>query len=279
MHRLPRKRIFSLLDTQSEIQDTKKALALEDSKRIKGRVEFVDVDFYYKEDEKVLDSFCLEVEKGKTIALVGQSGGGKSTIIGLLCRFYEPKSGKIFIDGIDYKTRTQHWLQSNLGVVLQTPHLFSGSIRENIRYGRLDATDEEIEKAAKLVQAYDFIMSMENGFDTEVGEAGDFLSTGQKQLISFARAILADPPIFIMDEATSSVDTQTEKLIQNAIFKVLKGRTSFVIAHRLSTIRSADEILVIDQGRIVERGTHAKLIRAQKHYFELYKNQFAESSC
>lgn len=237
-------------------------------------IEFRNVTFGYKEGQPVLQDFNLTVRAGQTIALVGPTGGGKTTIVGLLCRFYEPTSGEILINGIDYRRRSLHWLQSHLGIVLQQPHLFSGTVRENIRYGRLDATDDEIVWAARLVNAHDFITAMDKGYDSDVGQGGNRLSVGQKQLISFARAVLADPQIFVMDEATSSVDTETEKLIQHGIETVLEGRTSFVIAHRLSTIRSADTILVIDKGRIVEQGDHHELIRQRGRYYELYSNQF-----
>jgi len=216
------------------------------------------------------------VAAGEKIALVGETGSGKSTIINLACRFYEPTAGAILIDGVDYRQRSQLWLHSNLGYVLQTPHLFSGTIRENIRYGRLNATDAEIEHVAHLVNAHQFILKMEKGYDTEVGEGGGRISTGQKQLISFARAILADPKIFVLDEATSSVDTETERLIQKAIQTVLANRTSFIIAHRLSTIRSADRILVIQKGRIIEEGSHNELMRRRGHYHRLYTNQFLD---
>jgi len=196
--------------------------------------------------------------------------------VNLLCRFYEPDEGEILIDGVDYRKRSQVWLQSNLGYVLQNPHLFSGTIKENIRYGKLDATDEEIINAAKLVNAHDSIMRLPKGYDTEVGEGGSRLSTGEKQLISFARAVLANPRIFILDEATSSVDTETEKVIQDTIQKVLRGRTSFIIAHRLSTVRSVDRILVISDGKIVEDGNHNKLMKERGYYYRLYTNQFLQ---
>lgn len=239
-----------------------------------GTVEFRDVSFAYARGARVLEHFNLTVHAGQMIALVGPSGGGKSTIVSLVSRFYEPTAGAILIDGVDYRDRSLAWLQSRLGIVLQQPHLFSGSVRENIRYGRLDATDAEVEKAARLVNADGFIRALDHGYDTDVGEGGGRLSTGQKQLISFARAILANPQIFIMDEATSSIDTETEQLIQAALKTVFRGRLSFVIAHRLSTIRAADQILVIKQGRIEERGTHEELIRARGHYHELYTAQF-----
>lgn len=284
-------RVQGLLDTEPAIRDSDAVVAAirthassdqrdnpalaEDGRpnRIE-RLQFKDVSFAYKEGEPVLTSFNLTVDSGQTIALVGATGGGKSTIVSLLCRFYEPTEGEIRFDGVDYRERSLHWLQSNLGIVLQQPHLFSGTIRENIRYGRLDATDAEIEDAAKLVNAHDFIEASSDGYDTEVGEGGNRLSTGQKQLIALARAVLADPQIFVMDEATSSVDTETEKLIQDGIDTVMQGRTSFIIAHRLSTIRSADLILVIDQGQVIEQGNHDALIAARGRYFELYTNQY-----
>jgi ATP-binding cassette subfamily B protein len=224
----------------------------------------------------VLKNFNLKVKPGETIALVGPTGAGKSTVVNLLCRFYEPKSGQIIINGQDYTDLTQHAIQSRIGMVLQTPHLFSGTARENIQYGRLDATEEEIIEAAKMSGAHDFISTLEKGYDEEVGEGGVLLSVGQKQLISLARAILAKPDIFIMDEATSSVDTLTEALIQKGMETLLKDCTSFVIAHRLSTIRRADRILVIENGGISEMGTHAELLRQKGHYYRLYTRQFRE---
>ena len=243
---------------------------------IKGQVEFKNVSFKYKGGEKVLENFNLQVEKGKTVAIVGETGSGKSTIVNLLCRFYEPTSGEVLIDGTDYRNYPQIWLHSNLGYVLQTPFLFSGTIMDNIRYGKLDATDEEVKRAAELVDADHFIKKLPNGYDTSVGEGGSKLSTGEKQLVSFARAILANPALFVLDEATSSIDTETEAKIQNAIEKVLEGRTSFIIAHRLSTIRHADRILVITDGKIMEDGTHKELMKNKKHYYELYTNQFKQ---
>jgi ATP-binding cassette subfamily B protein len=278
-------RVFSMIETQPDVKDSPEVIEKygdlftpkkENWPPIKGDVTFHNVSFSYKEGEEVLKDFNLEVKAGETIALVGETGAGKSTIVNLLCRFYEPTEGEVRIDGVDYRKRSQLWLQSNIGYVLQTPHLFSGTVKENIRYGRLDASDEEVIEAAKLVNAHDFIMRLEKGYDTEVGEGGNRLSTGQKQLISFARAVLANPRIFVLDEATSSVDTETEQIIQNAIQKVLRGRTSFVIAHRLSTIRSADRILVIRNGRVVEQGTHFDLLRRRGYYYRLYTNQFME---
>ena len=280
-------RVLTLLETAPEIVDTPEVEAVfgdnfhpkkENWPPIKGDIEFRHVDFQYKEGEKVLSDFNLQVKAGETIALVGPTGAGKSTVVNLICRFYEPTGGEILIDGVNYRERSQLWLQSSLGYVLQEPRLFSGTIRDNIRYARLDASDEEVARAARLVHAEPFILRMEKGYDTDVGEGGGRLSTGEKQLISFARAILADPRIFVLDEATSSVDTQTEQLIQQAISRVLTGRTSFIIAHRLSTIRTADRILVIDGGKIIEMGTHQELLRKRGAYYSLYTNQFQEEA-
>ena len=278
-------RVISLLETEPDITDTPEVEAVfgdnfhprkENWPKLIGDVDFEDVTFRYKEGEKVLEHFDLHVKHGQTIALVGETGSGKSTIVNLICRFYEPTEGRILIDGADYRTRSQLWLQSNLGYVLQSPHLFSGTVADNIRYGRPDASDEDVRRAARMVGAEPFILKMTDGYDAKVGEGGSRLSTGQKQLISFARAILTDPAIFVLDEATSSVDTETEQLIQNAIQTVLSGRTSFIIAHRLSTIRSADRILVIQNGEIIEDGTHRQLIAKQGYYYQLYTNQFQE---
>jgi len=266
-------RIFSLLDEEPEIKDRPGAVAVP---TIRGDIEFDHVEFYYDKAKPVLQDFHLTVKQGETIALVGPTGAGKSTIVNLLCRFYEPKEGQIRINGLDYEQMALHSLQSRIGIVLQTPHLFSGSVRENLRYGRLDATDEEIVAAAKTAGAHPFIQSLEEGYDTEVGEGGVLLSVGQKQLLSLARAILAQPDIFIMDEATSSVDTLTEALIQQGMEALMTGRTSFVIAHRLSTIKRANRILVIEDGRIAEMGSHAELIRARGHYYSLYTRQFRD---
>jgi len=287
-------RVFSLIDSVPEVTDRLGAI---DPGTIRGDIEFDHVDFYYappsspptlggkepssppelggKEGGKlVLQDFTLTVRRGETIALVGPTGGGKSTIVNLVCRFYEPQAGVIRIGERDYTELSLHAIQSRIGVVLQTPHLFSGTIRENVRYGRLDATDEEIEEAARLAGAHDFIVTLEKSYDEEVGEGGVLLSVGQKQLVSLARAILARPEIFVMDEATSSVDTLTEALIQQGMEALMRDRTSFVIAHRLSTIRRADRILVIEDGRITEMGSHAELLRAQGHYYRLYTKQF-----
>jgi len=268
-------RVFSLIDAVPDIVDREKAV---DPGTLRGDIVFDHVSFSYEEGKAVLDDFNLTVRRGETIALVGPTGGGKSTIVNLLCRFYEPTGGRIVIGGRDYKDLTLQAIQSRLGVVLQTPHLFSGTIRENIRYGRLQATDEEVEEAARLAGAHDFITAFAKGYEDEVGEGGELLSVGQKQLISLARAILAKPEIFVMDEATSSVDTLTESLIQQAMDVLLRDSTSFVIAHRLSTIRRADRILVIENGRIVEMGSHEELIQQRGHYYGLYTKQFARQS-
>lgn len=278
-------RVLQLLNTESQIVDREEVIAeygtvLEPKPEaypsIEGNVEFEDVTFYYNEDEPVLTNFDLKVKAGERIALVGETGSGKSTIVNLICRFYEPVKGSVKIDGVDYRDRSIGWLHANLGYVLQAPHLFSGTIMENIRFGRLDATDEEIIEAAKTVNAYDFIMEMDQGFESEVGEGGGRLSTGQKQLISFARAILANPAIFVLDEATSSIDTETEQIIQHAIENLMFGKTSFIIAHRLSTIVDCDRILVIKKGQIVEEGTHQTLLDLRGYYYRLYTNQYQE---
>jgi ATP-binding cassette subfamily B protein len=283
-------RIFKLLDTQPEVKDFPGA---SDPGTLRGEIEFDHVDFYYDDDianrtsagtnggsdEKkepilVLKDFSLKVKAGETIALVGPTGGGKTTIVNLICRFFEPKRGMIRLNGCDYTQYTLQSVQSRIGVVLQTPHLFSGTVRENIRYGRLGATDDEIVEAAKLAGAHEFIAAFEKGYGQEVGEGGNLLSTGQKQLISLARAVLAQPEIFIMDEATSSVDTLTEAQIQRGMENLMQGRTSFVIAHRLSTIKRANRIIVIENGQITETGTHTELLRQGGHYYRLYTQQF-----
>lgn len=278
-------RLLSMIDEKPDIVDSEAViekygdavhLKKENWETLKGDISFEDVTFHYKEDEKILKNFNLDIKAGQTIALVGETGSGKSTIVNLACRFYEPIHGKILIDGVDYRERSQLWLHSNIGYVLQTPHLFSGTIKDNIAYGLLEASELDIIRAAKLVNAHDFIMKFDKGYETEVGEGGAKLSTGEKQLISFARAILANPKLFVLDEATSSVDTETELLVQEAIQTVLHGRTSFIIAHRLSTIRSADRILVIEKGEIIEDGTHDELMRNKGHYYHLYTNQFIE---
>ena len=278
-------RVLTLLDTEPDIQDTQEVEDLfgdnfnprrENWPPIIGDIDFEDVSFKYKDGEEVLNNFNLRIKAGETIALVGATGAGKSTIVNLICRFYEPTGGSIKIDGADYRTRSQLWLQSNIGYVLQEPQLFSGTIADNIRYAEKEATDEQVRKAARLVNAETFILKLEKGYDTQVGEGGNRLSTGEKQLISFARAIIHNPRLFVLDEATSSVDTETEMMIQQAIEKTLHGRTSFIIAHRLSTIRHADRILVIEDGKIAESGSHKELIAERGQYYQLYTTQFRE---
>lgn len=264
-------RIFSLVDSRPDIADRPGAV---DPGSIQGDIVFDHVSFGYDDGNPILQDFSLQVARGEKIALVGPTGGGKTTIVNLLCRFYEPQQGKIYIGGKDYTELSLYAIQSRIGVVLQTPHLFSGTIRENIAYGRLDASPQEIKEAARIVGAHDFIMRFEQAYEQQVGESGSLLSVGQKQLISLARAVLAQPEIFIMDEATSSVDTLTEALIQKGMEIVMQGRTSFVVAHRLSTIKHADRILVIEDGKIAEMGTHAELLRKQGKYFQLYTRQF-----
>lgn len=277
-------RCTELLETEPEIKDTPQVIetygtTLEPKKEnwepIEGNISFEDISFMYSDGtEYVLEHFNLDIPAGSTIAIVGETGAGKSTLVNLACRFFEPTKGRVLIDGRDYRDRSILWLHSSLGYVLQTPHLFSGSVRENIRYGKLDATDDDIIEAAKMVNAHEFIMAMENGYNSDVGEGGGNLSTGEKQLISFARAILAKPKIFVLDEATSSIDTKTESLIQDAISTMLENRTSFLIAHRLSTIRQADLILVVRKGKITERGTHEELMKKAGYYADLYNKQF-----
>ena len=264
-------RVFSLTDSTPEVQDKPDAF---DPGSIQGDISFENVDFFYEKETLVLENFNFNVRRGETIALVGPTGGGKSTIVNLVSRFYEPSQGRITIGGQDYTDFSLHAIHSRIGMVLQTPHLFSGTVRENLRYGRLDASADEIQNAAEIAGAHDFITKLEKGYDTEVGEGGILLSVGQKQLISLARALLADPEIFIMDEATSSVDTLTEALIQQGMAALMDERTSFIIAHRLSTIKRADRILVIEKGKILEMGTHAELLEDKGHYYKLYTEQF-----
>jgi len=264
-------RIFQLLDAQAMVTDKPDAIPVP---QIAGRVEFDHVSFGYEEGVPVLDDISLVAEPGQTIALVGPTGAGKTTMINLLSRFYDVDSGHITIDGHDVRDVQQDSLRRQLGIVLQEPFLFSDTLMENIRYGRLDATDDEVVEAAELANADQFITRLPEGYDTPVSERGGNLSEGQRQLIAIARAILADPRILILDEATSSVDTRTEIHIQEAMLKLLEGRTAFVIAHRLSTIRNADQVLVIDDHRILERGTHDELLDKKGHYFNLYMSQF-----
>lgn len=279
-------RFTTLLETQSDVADRVEVVEKygdtfhpkkENWETLYGDVEFKDVSFKYPDgNEMVLEHFDLKVPQGTNVAIVGETGAGKSTLVNLVCRFFEPTYGQVLIDGKDARDRSQLWLHSNIGYVLQTPHLFSGTVRDNLRYGKPDATDEEIWKALKLVNAEFVIDKMDKGLDSEVGEGGDMLSTGEKQLISFARAILADPKILVLDEATASIDTLAEKAIQDAIFTVIKGRTSFVIAHRLSTIVDADVILVVKDGKIIERGKHTELMQAHGYYYDLYTRQYEE---
>jgi ATP-binding cassette subfamily B protein len=276
-------RIVELIETQPEIVDKKEVeetygtllhTKKDNWEMIQGQVSFKDLTFYYKEDEIILDHFNLEVKKGQSVALVGHTGSGKTTLINLLSRFYEPKSGSIEIDEKDYRDRSLQWLHQQLGYVLQSPQLFSTSIKENILYGRLDATDEEVIEASKAIGLHPFIMTLEKGYDSEVGEGGNLLSIGQKQLISFARALIANPRILILDEATSSIDSESELIIQEATKTILKDRTSFIVAHRLSTIVEANIIVMLEMGKIIEKGTHEELIAKKGHYYQLYKNQF-----
>ena len=278
-------RVLTLLDTQPDIADSQAAIARdgdtfhpkkENWTDIHGHIEFSHVDFAYVKGQEVLRDFNLTIHPGQTVALVGQTGSGKSTIVNLLCRFYEPTGGQIRIDGEDIQSHSQLWLHSQLGYVLQSPHLFSGTIADNIRYGCPEADMERVIRAAKLVSAHAFIQQLPDGYQTQVGEGGNRLSTGQKQLISFARAVLNDPPLFVLDEATSSIDTQTELLIQQAIAATLENRTSVIIAHRLSTIQNADLILVLQHGQIIERGTHAQLLEKRGAYYTLYTHQLLE---
>lgn len=276
-------RIIDLIETEPEIKDTPEVIEKygdilnpkrENWEELIGDIEFKNVSFSYIEGEKVLKDFSLKIKAGTSVALVGATGSGKSTIINLISRFYEPTSGEILIDNKNYKERSIGWLHENLGYVLQTPHLFNGTIKENIKYGKLDATDEEVIKAAKTVCADEFINELDMKYDTNVGEGGSKLSLGQRQLISFARALICNPKILILDEATSSIDTKTEYTIQSVINELLKGRTSFIVAHRLSTIINADLILVIKDGEVIEKGNHKELLKLKGEYFNLYKNQF-----
>lgn len=281
-------RILDLINTESKIQDRPDVVEKygdwfhkkkENWEELKGDIEFKNVTFYYNQNEIILDQFNLKIKAGMSVALVGHTGSGKTTIVNLTSRFYEPVEGEILLDGIDYRERSISWLHEKLGYVLQSPHLFSTTIMENIRYGRLDATDEEVIAASKSIGLHPFVEKLEKQYDTNVGEGGNLLSMGQKQLISFARAILANPRILILDEATSSIDSEAEHLIQDATKSLLNGRTSLIVAHRLSTIVESDLIVMLDTGKITEMGTHEELLEKRGAYFELYKNQFmAEKS-
>lgn len=267
-------RILELLKTEIEVRDAANAKVMP---AITGGVRFENVSFHYSDDPTlVLDQIDLDIHAGETVALVGETGAGKTTIVKLLTRFHDPTDGCVLVDGIDLRTVTQSSLRKQMGMVLQDPFLFNGSVKENILFGRLDAQDEDVIAAAKAVGAHDFILGLKDGYATSVEEGGVLLSVGQRQLISFARALLADPRILILDEATSSVDIQTEQIIQTALAKLLNGRTSFVIAHRLSTITNADRIVVIEGGKIAEQGTHTELLASQGMYYQLYKTGFQE---
>lgn len=276
-------RIVGLIETKPELYDKEEVIEKygdlfddhkENWEELKGDVTFKDVTFYYKDNELILENFNLDVKAGQSVALVGHTGSGKTTLVNLLSRFYEPKAGEILIDGKEYRERSIHWLHARLGYVLQNPHLFSTTVMENIRYGRLNATDDEVIYAAKMVGVDSFVQHLDKGYETFVGEGGNLLSVGQKQLISFARAVLANPRILILDEATSSIDSESEAIIQQATDKLLADRTSFVVAHRLSTIVNSDLIVMLDMGKIIEMGTHEELLLKRGAYFELYRNQF-----
>ena len=281
-------RLTNLLAVRSDVTDSDEVVSVygdvfepkrENWEKMQGDIEFDDVSFKYPDgDEYILEHFNLKIPHGSNIAIVGQTGAGKSTLVNLVCRFYEPTSGRVLIDGKDARERSQLWLHSSIGYVLQTPHLFSGTVRENLLYGNPNATDEDIMKALRLVSAEGVVEKLEKGLDSDVGEGGDMLSTGEKQLLSFVRAILADPAILVLDEATASVDTLTEKKIQSAISEIIKGRTTLMIAHRLSTVRDADLILVVRDGKIIEQGTHAELLAMRGSYRELYTRQYEEEA-
>ena len=286
-------RILSLIEAEPEIKDsaevraaitTREAMdagskyAMDGGEAKIREIELRNLSFAYDPAKPVLDNINLTIGSGESIAVVGPTGGGKSTLVNIICRFYEPSQGTVLIDGVDYRNRSLHWLQSNIGMVLQNAHVFSGPILENIRYGRLEASDADVIEAAKIAGAHDFIVEFAEGYQTDAGESGNRLSAGQKQLISFARAILADPQILAMDEATSSVDTETEQRIQQGLQRVLAGRIALIIAHRLSTIRGADRIIVIRDGRIAEQGSHEQLMAARGHYFDMYRQQSLQES-
>lgn len=281
-------RFSRLLETESDVTDTPEVIEKygdsfhpkkENWEPLQGDIEFCNVDFKYPDGEEyVLENFSLKIPFGSNIAIVGETGAGKSTLVNLVCRFFEPTKGQVLIDGRDARERSQLWLHSAIGYVLQTPHLFSGTVRENLLYGNPNATEDEIRRALELVSATEVVDRMEKGLDSDVGEGGDMLSTGEKQLISFARAILANPRILVLDEATASVDTLTEQKIQSAIETIIKGRTSLVIAHRLSTVKNADLILVVRDGKIIEQGRHEELLKAKGHYYNLYTRQYEDEA-
>ena len=281
-------RFTNLLAVRSDVEDSPEVIEKygdsfnpkkENWEPLQGDIEFRDVTFHYPDgEENVLQNFSLKVPFGTHLAIVGETGAGKSTLVNLVCRFYEPTEGTLLIDGRDARERSQLWLHSSIGYVLQTPHLFSGTVRENLLMGNPNATEEQIWDAIRTVSADEVIAHLENGLDTDVGEGGDLLSTGEKQLISFARAVLADPKILILDEATASVDTMTEAKIQAAMESVTAGRTSLMIAHRLSTVRNADVILVVRDGKIVEQGTHPELLKKRGYYYELYTRQYEDET-
>jgi ATP-binding cassette subfamily B protein len=281
-------RYFKILETRSDVEDTPEVIEKygdtfqpkkENWEQVSGDIEFVDVTFRYPDgDEDVLEHFSLKIPFGMNLAIVGETGAGKSTIANLVCRFFEPTSGKILLDGIDLRKRSQLWLHSSIGYVQQTPHLFSGTIKENLLYGDPDATDEKIWEVLSLVSADDVVRKLPKGLETDIGEGGDLLSTGEKQLIAFARAIISDPKILILDEATANIDTVIEQKIQNAIGKIISNRTSIVIAHRLSTVKNADRLLVVRNGKIIEQGTHKELIDAKGYYYSLYTKQYEDEA-
>ncbi|MCB5268371.1 MAG: ABC transporter ATP-binding protein/permease, partial [Candidatus Cloacimonetes bacterium] len=269
-------RVFSLINLEPEITSSEDYTQAWKEKPMQGKISLKDMSFAYKETHPVFQNFNLEIAPGESVALVGETGTGKTTLVNLICRFYEPQQGLIEIDDIDYRKLPLKWIHSNLGYVQQVPHLFQGSVMENIRYGRLNASDEEVMEAARLVCADEFIQNLPDTYDYKVGEAGNLLSTGQKQLIAFARVVLADPALLILDEATASIDTETEQLVQEAMHVVLKGRTGIIVAHRLSTIRQVDRILLLHKGEILEMGNHHDLMHKKGRYYQLYMNQFMQ---
>lgn len=271
-------RVFTLLDLQPEIISSVPWDESWEQRQMQGAIKLDNISFAYKEGQAVFSDFTLSIAPGESIALVGETGTGKTTLVNLICRFYEPLQGTITIDGLDYREMPLKWIHSQLGYVQQVPHLFQGSIRENIRYGRLDASDDEVYAAAKLVNADEFICALPDAYDYQVGEAGNLLSTGQKQLLAFARVVLANPRLLILDEATASIDTETEGLVQEAMHKVLRGRTGIIVAHRLSTIRNVDRILMMYKGKVIESGSHQDLMHQKGRYYKLYMNQFMQET-